>query len=165
MILFSELENYISPNCKLWIYQFKKDLSEIQLLEIDSSLTEFTKNWESHGQKLEATSLIIENHFILLAVNEVIFEASGCSIDKSVAVLKNIDYKFELDLFNRLNIAIQKKKKFDFYTAMEIQKKLSQGMISTEEKFVDLSISHSDQLPQILKPIHQSWFYKTPKHV
>ncbi|TAF46360.1 MAG: ABC transporter ATPase [Sphingobacteriales bacterium] len=94
-----------NPNTKVWIYQSNKLLIKQQVTEIEKILTNFTLNWQAHGQPLSAGFELKYNLFIVLWVDEKLAQASGCSIDALVRVIKEIDQKFNLDLFNRFNMA------------------------------------------------------------
>lgn len=161
MISFKDLAYYTKPNQRIWLYQFSRNLSEDQINHIDQTLLEFVATWSSHGQPLNASHAILEGHYILISVDENVFEASGCSIDACTHVLQKMNAAYELDLFNRLTIGIYKLGQLQFYTKSQVQEQLAKGSLSSEDLFVDLSISKGSELAYLLKPIHQSWFYTT----
>jgi len=161
MISFSELSHFIRPNQRIWLYQFERSLNEQQIKEIENTLQTFVTDWSSHGQALHAKYTLLEGHYILISVDENIFEASGCSIDKCTHVLQKINTEYSLDLFNRLIIGVYRLGRLNFYTKQVIQKQIAKGEISAEDLFVDLSISTGNALTHMLKPIHQSWFYSS----
>ena len=45
------------------------------------------------------------NQFIILIADETASGVSGCSTDSSVRLIKEIENKFDVDLFNRQNLA------------------------------------------------------------
>lgn len=161
MISFTEFNNIIGPKSKIWLYQFNKLLPKASMSNIENKLEEFASKWESHGTKLEAKAFILEHHFIIIAVNEASFEASGCSIDKSVQLLRSINKEHDLDLFNRLKIAVVKNEHVVFFTKAALQQELITGKLSFEDFYFDLSITSGKEINSILKPLHQSWFYQS----
>ena len=161
MHFFNDLEKLIGAKSKIWIYQFKKELGAEDFRHIEEKLDLFSSTWESHGTKLDAKAFVLENHFIVIAANEAHFEASGCSIDKSVQVLRSINEGFDLDLFNRLNIAVVKNEKVQFYSKAELQEELLKGNLSFEDFYLDVSVVSGCKINELLKPLHQSWFYKS----
>jgi hypothetical protein len=161
MYFFKDLETLIGTRSKIWIYQFKKELVIQDLQNIDTKLALFANTWESHGTKLDAKAFILENHFVIIAANEAHFEASGCSIDKSVQVLRNVNEEYKLDLFNRLNIAVVKNERIQFYSKAELQEELLKGNFSFEDFYLDVSVVSGNDISNLLKPLHQSWFYKS----
>ena len=65
--------------------------------------------WAAHGNKLFGAGAVLDDYFLVLAVNEDMVAASGCSIDSSVHFVRSLEKEFGLDLFNRLNVLIEDK--------------------------------------------------------
>jgi hypothetical protein len=61
-----------------------------------------------HGQPMHASFDIRFNRFVILAANEGINAASGCSIDSSVRTLKEIGQAIQVDFFDRSEVAFKK---------------------------------------------------------
>ena len=51
---------------------------------------------------------MLKDHFIIFGVDEKQIAASGCSIDSSVKLMKEIGEKFTIDFFDRLKLIIEK---------------------------------------------------------
>jgi hypothetical protein len=94
----------VDKNARIWIYQSDRKLNSEELDDIKIQLTELCEKWNAHGDPL-ACSFQLYDWFICLFVDESKFIASGCSIDSSVAVIKSIANQYNIDFFNRLNIA------------------------------------------------------------
>src|SRR5215217_4161490 len=94
-----------SPQSKIWIYQSNRAFTPIEVNEIQQKLDEFTGQWTAHGHKLKAKAEIRYNFFIVLIVDQDSANATGCSIDSSVRVIKEIEQAYNVDLFNRFNMA------------------------------------------------------------
>ncbi len=104
--MFIPFEN-LSPQARLWTYQANRSFSETELVTITETLHNFVQHWETHQQPLQASFQIIHNRFIVLAVEENYQAASGCSIDKSVEIMKQLSTTLQIDLFDRLLINYQ----------------------------------------------------------
>jgi hypothetical protein len=104
--MFIPFEN-LSPQARLWTYQANRSFSETELVIITETLHNFVQHWETHQQPLQASFQILHNRFIVLAVEENYQAASGCSIDKSVEIMKQLSVKLQVDLFDRLSINYQ----------------------------------------------------------
>jgi hypothetical protein len=98
--MFIPFEN-IPVTAKIWLYQSNVILDTKQLDFINHQLKNFIENWTAHQQSLTASFQIIQNKIILLAVDENFHQASGCSIDSSVKVIKMIEQALNISLFNR----------------------------------------------------------------
>ncbi len=94
-----------SENSRVWIYQADRNLATQELSSIQNRLNTFTATWEAHGKVLKASAEIKYNRFIIFIVDEAQAPVTGCSIDKSVAVLKTLELEFNLSLFDRMQIA------------------------------------------------------------
>ncbi|RZL07234.1 MAG: ABC transporter ATPase [Pedobacter sp.] len=117
-----------SPQSRVWVYQSNRAFSATEAAEIQAKLDQFIAGWLAHGNALKAKAEIRYNYFIILTVDEGVHSATGCSIDASVRVLKEIEQQYQLDLFNRFNIAyrigdqILVTGKEDFETLVNIKK-------------------------------------------
>jgi len=95
----------LSPHSRIWIYQSNRPFSDLETLAIQQELADFTKQWAAHGQALKAYGSLYYQQFIVLMVDESAYRASGCSIDSSVHFLKGLQKKYDVNLFDRLNMA------------------------------------------------------------
>ena len=95
----------ISENSRIWIYQADRALTASEQTEVQNRLDEFTSQWLAHGNALSALGEIRHDRFIILSVDEQQAGATGCSIDKSVYLMKEIELRYGINLFDRFNIA------------------------------------------------------------
>jgi len=117
-----------SPKSKIWIYQSNRELTSPEVTAIQQKLNDFTTQWQAHGHQLQAKADILYNFFIVFTVDEASASVTGCSIDSSVRIIKEIEQEYKLDLFNRFNIAYKQANKVlvlnkeDFETMVNIKK-------------------------------------------
>jgi len=97
----------LPASSKVWIYQSQTEIALELQSEIQTKLNLFISGWAAHGEELFGDATILENYFIVLAVDESKIKASGCSIDTSVHFMKQLENNFQLDLFDRLNVLIE----------------------------------------------------------
>ncbi|MCY4778246.1 ABC transporter ATPase [Sphingobacterium sp. UT-1RO-CII-1] len=90
---------------KVWIYQANRFFTANELELLRGDLSEFVKQWTAHGDRLLGSFEIKYNLFIILKVDESQAMVTGCSIDKSVHLLKDIASRLNIDLFDRTLIA------------------------------------------------------------
>ncbi|WP_316803967.1 ABC transporter ATPase [Pedobacter nototheniae] len=116
-----------SPQSRVWIYQSDRKFSTAEETEILQSLSAFTNQWKAHGNELMAKAEIRYGFFIILTVDENQANVTGCSIDSSVRLIKEIEQTYHVDLFNRFNIAykvndeVKVQGKEDFETLVNIK--------------------------------------------
>src|SRR6478735_5232237 len=94
-----------SQHSRVWIYQADKKLSDQEVQRIQQELDDFTISWTAHNAQLKARAEIRYNRFLILIVDESQAGASGCSIDKSVNFMKQLEQQFGINLFDRFNLA------------------------------------------------------------
>lgn len=91
-----------SPHSKVWIYQSSRPFTENEIKTLNEKLLAFATQWTAHNQQLHAGAKVLEDRFILLMVDETNSEASGCSIDKSVHFMKELEKLLHISLFDRM---------------------------------------------------------------
>lgn len=96
------MSDIFSPQSKVWIYQSSRPFSESEIKMLNEKLQAFAAQWTAHNQQLHAGAKVLEDRFILLMVDETNSEASGCSIDKSVHFMKELEKQMHISLFDRM---------------------------------------------------------------
>src|SRR5690606_27168947 len=92
---------------RVWIYQSNRFLQQDEIRKIEQILQEFVTQWTAHGNQLAGSFEIRYDLFIVLMVDEEQAMVTGCSIDKSVHLLKKIEQALGISLFDRLQIAFR----------------------------------------------------------
>lgn len=104
--MFVPFEN-LPLESKIWIYQSNRKFSDEEITEIDDALQSFLQNWAAHGTSLEASYQLKYNRFIILAVNQEVQNATGCSIDASVQFIQSLEKKYNVDLLDKMNVTFK----------------------------------------------------------
>ena len=97
----------LSPTSKIWIYKSNRELTSAEQAFIREELDIFIPQWASHGNQLFGGAEILENWFVVIAVDETQSMASGCSIDTSVQFMKAVGKELNLDFFDRMHVLIE----------------------------------------------------------
>ena len=102
MILnFEKIDN----RSRIWIFQSNRKFKDDEFEHLVTQLNIFLTSWTAHGSKLNASFKIEYRMFIFIALDQNKSSATGCSIDKLVNFMKNIEDQFSLRLLDRLDIA------------------------------------------------------------
>jgi hypothetical protein len=155
-----------SPQSKVWIYQSNRPFSENETRSIQNTLTNFTSQWKAHGHQLQAKAEILYNLFIVFTVDEASASTTGCSIDASVRVVKEIELDHGLDMFNRFNMAYKVddqvivNNKEDFETLISIGKVGPKTIV-----FNNLVQTLGDFETKWEVPFEKSWHNKLFEHL
>ncbi|MFT6849779.1 MAG: hypothetical protein ACJATA_000582 [Sphingobacteriales bacterium] len=99
----------ISADSKVWVYQSNREFLANEALLINADLKEFLAYWTAHNKDLKAYGELVYNRFLVIAVDESLNQATGCSIDKSVGFVKELETKFKTNFFVRTDIAFRDK--------------------------------------------------------
>ena len=146
-----EFEN-ISDNSRVWIYASPILLNNENQTYISKLLSNHINNWQAHQVSLTAAFTILENHFIVIALDENIASASGCSIDTLQHKIQEIENYLTVSLTNRLNVFCIVDNKIKCIPSTELSK-----FANKETLFYDLTIQKKADLYSYLKPIKEGW--------
>ncbi|UKJ08671.1 ABC transporter ATPase [Solitalea lacus] len=124
--------NIFNDSSRVWIYQSNRELTAGETLELEQKLNQFTIEWTAHDNLLKAHSEVKYNRFIILMVDEAQHNASGCSIDKSVRLMKEIEQLFKINLFDRFNIAFRSEHKVESVSREEFEELLKNKTVGLE---------------------------------
>lgn len=121
----------LKDTSRVWIYQCFRELSNDEIFGLKEKLKTFITDWNSHGKELKASYKIIYNRFIVLAVDENYNEVSGCSIDASVNLIKQLETYLSTDLMNKLNVSFKDNQNINIVSMSDFQKFAKEGKITS----------------------------------
>src|SRR5215204_5057755 len=102
-----------APGSRVWIYQSSRLFSLGEALEIEILLKEFVASWKSHGVPVKGLGYLFFGQFITLMADEKATGVSGCSTDSSVRLIKDIEQRFGVNMFDRTTLAFVVKDKVE----------------------------------------------------
>lgn len=132
--MYIPFEN-LPEESKIWIYQSNRKFSDEEIAEIEALLKDFIENWSAHGTGLEASYQLKYNRFIILAVNQEIQVATGCSIDASVKLIQDLEQKYSIDLLDKMNVTFKLGEHVAHKTLIDF-KKMAKDKAVTENTIV-----------------------------
>lgn len=148
----------ISDNARVWIYQSNRFLNADEELQIQQLLNAFTADWQAHGHQLAAVGEIKHSLFIILSIDEQQASATGCSIDKSVKLMKAIENQFYITLFDRFQIAYRSDDGIKSCNKSQFAVLLNSGAISDETIVFNNLVTTRKALQTDWEiPLKQSW--------
>jgi hypothetical protein len=154
LVPFSQLED----RARIWIYPASRKFSAAEKIKLVSSIESFLSNWSAHGTPLKASYEIPYDQFIVIAVDENIQPASGCSIDASVHFIQQLEKEFTLQLLDKMNVCYKQLDKIEYLPLKDFRKlaktpKINLDTIVFNNLVVD--ISEYQQLWEV--PAYDSW--------
>lgn len=118
--------NQLPEESRVWIYQANRSFSEDELKEIESKLETFIASWTAHGKDLQSGFKIVYKRFIVLALNQSLNAATGCSIDASVHFIQELEKAYNVDLMDKMNVSF-KQGEFVAYKSLVDFKKMAKN--------------------------------------
>ena len=91
----------LPASARLWVYQANRNLTTTESAAVLTALRPALDTWAAHGHPLTASAMVVENRFLLLAVDEGAGLPSGCSIDSSVHTVQAIGQQLDVDFLDR----------------------------------------------------------------
>jgi hypothetical protein len=145
----------LNPSSRIWIYQANKKLSQNEVEIISRHLRAFTDQWTVHGHPLEASFDVRYDRFVIIAAND---QTSGCSIDASVRVMKEVGDQTQADFFDRGLVAVKHGEDVRMYSTRELKDCFSNGTLNgTSIVFNNLVESVGDLDQSWLVPASNTW--------
>jgi hypothetical protein len=129
-----------------------------EALEIEPMLEAFLASWNTHGTPVKGFANLLYGQFIVIMADETHAGVSGCSTDSSVRLIKQIEEKFKVDLFNRQNLAFVVKDKIQLLPLAQLQYGFDNGFLTQDTiYFNNLVATKAEMLDKWLVPIKDSW--------
>jgi len=149
---------HFSENSRVWVYQSDRELTDNEALQIKVLLDNFTTGWTAHNNQLKAKAEIRYNRFIILIVDESQAGASGCSIDKSVHFMQQIESQFGINLFDRFNLAYREGGEVLSAPRAKFEELLRQGSINADTIVFNNLVQNLTELENKWEvPFKNSW--------
>lgn len=152
---------------RIWIYTFSKELDTTQLTDMNQRCQYFVKHWTAHDVNLDASYEIYKQRLLIFKVNEANYNASGCSIDKQVRFVKELEQFYAIELLNRLLVTYEHGDEVKVVKQSQIADLLASGAINEQTIIYNNTITNSIELDTNWKvPLYQTWLSKylaTPK--
>ena len=92
---------------RVWVYQANRPFSASEIQAIENYLTPALTQWAAHGAGLNASFEIRFHQVIVIAVDETVNTASGCSIDASTRWFKEMGSALGIDFFDRSTAIVE----------------------------------------------------------
>ncbi len=152
------IPNDFCDDSRVWIYQSSRLFFVSEALEIEAMLENFVSVWLSHGAKVKGYANLLFGQFIVMMADEQQINVSGCSTDSSLHLIKEVERRFKVSMFNRTNLAFVIKNKVQVLPMAQLNHAIQHGFLDVETiYFNNTVINKKDLLEKWLIPIKDSW--------
>jgi hypothetical protein len=146
---------------RIWVFLLSRALRADEMIVFTQNCQHFVSQWTAHEKKLSASFEMLGKQMLIVRVNEALYAAIGCSIDKLTHFIKSQEKAFEMELLNRLFVAYEGKEQSIEVAHVDIIKNmLAQGQLNEFSKIYDTSISSSDQMESWKQNLKDTWLKK-----
>ncbi len=135
-----------ASNSRVWIYQSDRIFFMQEVLEMEAMLQQFVNEWKSHGTPVKGYANLFFGRFIILMADENATGVSGCSTDSSVRLIKEIEKKYNVSLFDRQMLTFYIKEKVEILPLSQLNYALENKFITSETLYFDNTVLTKDSL-------------------
>lgn len=152
------LDNTFHNDSRVWIYQASRLFSLGEAFEIEELLNQFASQWKSHGIPVKGAAYLFFGQFIVLLADETATGVSGCSTDSSVRLIKDIEQRFRVNMFDRTTLAFVAKEKVQLLPLAQLQYAVDNGFISPDTLYFNNLVQTKEELEtKWIIPVKDSW--------
>ena len=152
------IQNNLPAASRVWIYQANRVLTAAETTQAQDMINAFLPNWKSHGKQLEAAIELHHNLFVVVFANEAAEAPSGCSIDSSVEMIKQLQSALNIDFFDRLTTAYLYHGELLLCKLFYFEEKLKAGELNADTLVFNNMIDTKAKLTgSWLTPVRDSW--------
>ncbi|MFT3678934.1 MAG: hypothetical protein QM791_01600 [Ferruginibacter sp.] len=148
-------------NSRVWIYQSSRLFTLSEAMQLEEMLNDFTVSWKSHGADVKGYANLFFGQFICIMADETTAGVSGCSTDSSVRVIKEIEQRFNVQLFDRQSLAFWIKDKVQLLPFSQLSYAAENKFITRDTLYFNNTVlSKKDMIDNWIIPVKSSWLAK-----
>ncbi len=150
-----------ADSSRVWIYQSSRLFFISEALEMEDMLNDFAANWKSHGTPVKGFANLFFGRFIVLMADETATGVSGCSTDSSVHLIKSIEEKYKVQMFDRQNLAFIVKDKIEVIPLNQLEYAVENNFISAGTLYFNNTVlTKKEMVEKWIIPVKDSWLAK-----
>ncbi|BAV07532.1 hypothetical protein FLA_3558 [Filimonas lacunae] len=129
-----------------------------EALELEEMLEQFIGEWNTHGTPVKGYGNLFFAQFVVLMADETAAGVSGCSTDSSVRVIKAIEEKFKVSMFDRQSLAFVVKDKIQLLPLSQLKYAIENNFINYDTLyFNNLAATKEELTSKWIVPAKESW--------
>lgn len=155
--MYTSFEN-LPEGAKVWVYQTEQKLTDTQADVILKRAKDFINSWQSHGHDLKGSVNLLYGHFLVLGIDETYSSASGCSIDKSVHFIQELERELGISFMNRVKQSYLEENIIRFFPISDAKKLIKEGVLNKNTLTFNNTITNKSELNSNWQiPADRSW--------
>lgn len=148
----------LPDHARVWVFQADSFLSESDAEFLQREGNAFASVWKAHGKELGAQFAVLCNLFAVMAVDETIDGATGCSIDAFMRFMLQKQDELGVSFTNRMCIAYLENQEIRLCKSIDLVQFKINEKITPETIVFDNLVTTLGEFKQFhLKPAAQTW--------
>jgi len=150
--------NTLPEESRVWIYQANRSFSEEELEQLKSQLDTFIEAWTAHGKDLKAGYKLVYKRFVVIAMDQSLNSATGCSIDASVNFIQQLEQQYNVDLMDKMNVSYKQGEFIAYKPLTDFKKMAQQKAVSKNTVVFNNLVTNIAELNENWEvPASESW--------
>ena len=148
----------LPPGARVWIYQASRPLAPAEIAAVLPRLARFAEEWTSHGRALQAAGTVLHQQFLVLALDEGVAGASGCSIDASVRFVAQLEQLLGVEWLNKSRLAFWHDGAVRLLGRGELKAAVAAGTVGPTTEYFDNTLATKGELATAWpRPAGETW--------
>lgn len=150
----------MADNARVWIFQSNTHLEFEKVERASARLMNFLDKWQAHGNDLKASFNIMYNRFIIVALDEASYQATGCSIDSLTHAIQDIEKELDIDLLDRLLLCFRddENNMINHLNLNDFRQSVKENEIGADTVVFNNLIKHKSEIDTLWEvPLKDSW--------
>lgn len=148
----------LADHARVWIYKTVRPLSKAEVDLVVRKGQEFVSGWEAHGKPMKAAMDVVDGRFIVIAADEEVTSASGCSIDASVGFIKEMEQGLNMTLTDRMMVIYEHENEIRSCRLDQLKPMLDRGEMHLDTLvYNDLVATLGDMRTGFKVPLRDTW--------
>ena len=148
----------LPDSSRIWIYQCNRSFSDSELEKISEKLKAFLERWTAHGSDLKSGFEIKYKRFIVIALDQQVNAATGCSIDASVKFIQELETAYKVDLMDKMNVSYKQGDYVAYKTLTDFKKMAKEKAVSKNTIVFNNLVNSKAEYAEFWEvPASESW--------
>lgn len=163
--MYKSLFPNFEDQSRIWIYGLSRQLINREDIIVKNYLNNFIKTWKSHGDDVTGAYEILLNRFVIITAQTS--SVSGCSIDSSVSIFKELHKKYKLNVLDLDLVFYRDVEEIKSVKRLEFDHLIRTHEITLDSIVFDTTIQTLGLLRQgqFELPVRNSWHINLIKNV
>lgn len=150
-----------AADSRVWIYQGNRSFTAAEAAQVNEAIELFVSGWKSHGTPVTGFGRLFFGQFIILLADETASGVSGCSTDSSVRLIKQMEERFDIRLFDRQLLAFVIEDALELLPLSRLNNAVENNFIDGETLYFNNIVpTKQELLENWIIPVKNSWLAK-----